>query len=123
MKWPDLREFGNEASDTRFEKPRFLWRVILSSQDWSEQCEAANTALCDVACTCGANGEECCWGVPGSLSCNDSYNCSRNDALCADPTITPTELQLCIDELPSLTCGTGIDLSGACAPLYNPFLN
>jgi hypothetical protein len=93
--------------------------------DWSERCAAAVTTMCERACTCGVDGEACCWGLAGSSTCTSAFGCPHNAiaALCGDPTATPAELAACHDELPSLTCSAAgpLDLSGACASLYDPF--
>lgn len=103
----------------------FMTVVGTYPEDWSEQCEAAAAEMCQGACSCGVEGEDCCWGLGGNSTCTSSFGCPTNGvaALCGDPTVSPADLQQCRDELPSLTCSAGgpLELSGACEPLYLPF--
>lgn len=91
-------------------------------EDWLQQCEAAAAEMCEVACLCGVDGEDCCWGIEGGSICTGSSACTGHatDTLCGDPTVTPEQLGLCRNELASLTCGAEgpLDLSGACESLY-----
>ena len=119
----DLEEFLKKASARGFSDPEL---IELEDKNWTQQCEAAAAEMCQRACTCGVDGEDCCWGIGGNSTCTSSFGCPSNavGALCADPTVSPEELQLCRDELPSLTCGIegALDMSGACASLYQPFM-
>ena len=93
--------------------------------DWPQRCAAAATEMCSRACTCGSSGQDCCWGLRGNSTCTSVFGCPRNAqaTLCGDPTISPTSLEQCRDQLQSLTCATNsrLELGGICGPLYNPF--
>jgi hypothetical protein len=120
----DVDAEGEPVIAITFDSGLYFLNVIGTyPEDWAERCQAAAAEMCLGACQCGVDNEECCWGLGGSRTCTSNSGCPglAADALCGVPIVSPEELQLCHDELGSLTCNANgaLDLSGACAPLYH----